>query len=115
MIVASSYAAIGSEMDALQYTSWVATAYMLSTTSFQYVAHNGYRFIEHQIIDHQLLDHSMERFVRTPWSLSLITNVIYVFSASLAERYLWPQDLSALCVYSLRDWLFIVRNGPKYH
>lgn len=48
MIVASSYAAIGSEMDALQYTSWVATAYMLSTTSFQYVFHDARRSIEHQ-------------------------------------------------------------------
>ncbi|KAI0081600.1 member of the major facilitator superfamily [Panus rudis PR-1116 ss-1] len=35
MIVASSYAAIGSELDALQSTSWIATAYMLTTTSFQ--------------------------------------------------------------------------------
>ncbi|KAF8068049.1 member of the major facilitator superfamily [Lyophyllum atratum] len=34
-IVVSSYAAIGSELNQLQNTSWIATAYMLTTTSFQ--------------------------------------------------------------------------------
>ncbi|KAG6906469.1 hypothetical protein DXG01_013796 [Tephrocybe rancida] len=34
-IVVSSYAAIGNEMNQLQNTSWIATAYMLTTTSFQ--------------------------------------------------------------------------------
>ncbi|KAJ7084610.1 member of the major facilitator superfamily [Mycena belliarum] len=34
-IVVSSYAAIGSELDQLQNTSWIATAYMLTLTSFQ--------------------------------------------------------------------------------
>lgn len=36
-IVASSYASIGSELKALNSTSWIATAYMLTQTSFQYV------------------------------------------------------------------------------
>ncbi|KAF8629380.1 hypothetical protein AX17_005676 [Amanita inopinata Kibby_2008] len=34
-IVVSSYAAIGSELNQLQNTSWIATAYMLTQTSFQ--------------------------------------------------------------------------------
>lgn len=34
-IVVSSYAAIGSELNQLQSTSWIATAYMLTLTSFQ--------------------------------------------------------------------------------
>ncbi|KAG6809847.1 hypothetical protein H0H92_014506 [Tricholoma furcatifolium] len=34
-IVVSSYAAIGTELNQLQNTSWIATAYMLTTTSFQ--------------------------------------------------------------------------------
>ncbi|GLB38914.1 hypothetical protein LshimejAT787_0600760 [Lyophyllum shimeji] len=34
-IVVSSYAAIGSELHSLQNTSWIATAYMLTMTSFQ--------------------------------------------------------------------------------
>jgi len=34
-IVLSSYGAIGSEFKSLNRTSWVATAYMLTTTSFQ--------------------------------------------------------------------------------
>ncbi|KAJ7473365.1 member of the major facilitator superfamily [Mycena latifolia] len=34
-IVVSSYAAIGSELNQLQNTSWIATAYMLTLTSFQ--------------------------------------------------------------------------------
>ncbi|RDB17436.1 Vacuolar membrane amino acid uptake transporter fnx2 [Hypsizygus marmoreus] len=34
-IVVSSYAAIGSELNQLQNTSWIATAYMLTMTSFQ--------------------------------------------------------------------------------
>lgn len=34
-IIASSYATIGSEMHQLQNTSWIATGYMLTLTSFQ--------------------------------------------------------------------------------
>ncbi|TFK22998.1 member of the major facilitator superfamily [Coprinopsis marcescibilis] len=34
-IVVSSYAAIGSELKELQSTSWIATSYLLTTTSFQ--------------------------------------------------------------------------------
>ncbi|CAK5279000.1 unnamed protein product [Mycena citricolor] len=34
-IVVSSYAAIGSELQQLQYTSWISTAYMMTLTSFQ--------------------------------------------------------------------------------
>ncbi|KII84532.1 hypothetical protein PLICRDRAFT_701711 [Plicaturopsis crispa FD-325 SS-3] len=34
-IVLSSYASIGSELKQLQYTSWIATSYMLTMTSFQ--------------------------------------------------------------------------------
>ncbi|KAJ7184727.1 member of the major facilitator superfamily [Mycena filopes] len=34
-IVISSYAAIGSELNQLQNTSWIATAYMMTLTSFQ--------------------------------------------------------------------------------
>ncbi|KAF8735581.1 hypothetical protein AX14_001833 [Amanita brunnescens Koide BX004] len=34
-IVVSSYASIGSELNQLQNTSWIATAYMLTQTSFQ--------------------------------------------------------------------------------
>ncbi|KAG5641877.1 hypothetical protein DXG03_004017 [Asterophora parasitica] len=34
-IVVSSYAAIGSELNQLQSTSWIATSYMLTTTTFQ--------------------------------------------------------------------------------
>ncbi|KAG5338219.1 hypothetical protein C0989_007948 [Termitomyces sp. Mn162] len=34
-IVVSAYAAIGSELNQLHNTSWIATAYMLTTTSFQ--------------------------------------------------------------------------------
>ncbi|KZS86998.1 MFS general substrate transporter [Sistotremastrum niveocremeum HHB9708] len=34
-IVASSYASIGSELNQLQNTSWIATAYMVTLTSFQ--------------------------------------------------------------------------------
>ncbi|KAJ7290334.1 member of the major facilitator superfamily [Mycena rebaudengoi] len=34
-IIVSSYAAIGSELNQLQNTSWIATAYMLTLTSFQ--------------------------------------------------------------------------------
>lgn len=34
-IIVSSYAAIGSELKQLQNTSWVATGYMLTLTSFQ--------------------------------------------------------------------------------
>jgi hypothetical protein len=36
-IVISSYAAIGSELKQLQSTSWIATGYMLTLTSFQCV------------------------------------------------------------------------------
>jgi MFS family permease len=36
-IVVSSYAAIGSELNQLQNTSWIATSYLLTVTSFQYV------------------------------------------------------------------------------
>lgn len=36
-IVVSSYAAIGSELKQLQSTSWIATGYMLTLTSFQCV------------------------------------------------------------------------------
>lgn len=34
-IVASSYASIGSELKQLQNTSWIATGYMLTMTTFQ--------------------------------------------------------------------------------
>ncbi|KAH0582295.1 hypothetical protein H2248_011932 [Termitomyces sp. 'cryptogamus'] len=34
-IVVSAYAVIGSEFNQLHNTSWIATAYMLTTTSFQ--------------------------------------------------------------------------------
>lgn len=34
-IVASTYAAIGSEFEHLENTSWIATGYMLTLTSFQ--------------------------------------------------------------------------------
>lgn len=34
-VVASSYASIGSELKQLQNTSWIATGYMLTLTSFQ--------------------------------------------------------------------------------
>lgn len=34
-IVVSSYAAIGSELEELQNTSWIATSYLLTLTSFQ--------------------------------------------------------------------------------
>ena len=36
-IVTSTYASIGSQFEQLQNTSWIATGYMLSLTSFQYV------------------------------------------------------------------------------
>lgn len=34
-IVVSSYAAIGSDLNQLQNTSWIATGYLLTLTSFQ--------------------------------------------------------------------------------
>jgi hypothetical protein len=34
-IVVSSYGAIGSELEELQNTSWIATGYLLTLTSFQ--------------------------------------------------------------------------------
>jgi hypothetical protein len=34
-IVLSSYAAIGSELNQLQSTSWIVTGYLLTLTSFQ--------------------------------------------------------------------------------
>ena len=34
-IVASTYAAIGSEFHRLENTSWIATGYLLTQTSFQ--------------------------------------------------------------------------------
>jgi hypothetical protein len=34
-LVLSSYAAIGSDLHDLQKSSWIATGYMLTTTSFQ--------------------------------------------------------------------------------
>ncbi|KAI0936787.1 hypothetical protein AcV5_004837 [Taiwanofungus camphoratus] len=34
-IVASTYASIGSQFEQLQNTSWIATGYMLTMTSFQ--------------------------------------------------------------------------------
>lgn len=37
-IIAASYAKIGSDLNHLQNTSWIATGYMLMLTSFQYVA-----------------------------------------------------------------------------
>ena len=37
-IIASSYATIGSELKQLQNTSWIATGYMLTLTSFQCVS-----------------------------------------------------------------------------
>lgn len=37
-IVVSSYAAIGSELRQLQNTSWIATGYLLTLTSFQSVS-----------------------------------------------------------------------------
>lgn len=36
-IVASTYASIGSEFHRLENTSWIATGYLLTQTSFQYV------------------------------------------------------------------------------
>ena len=36
-IVTSTYASIGSQFEQLHNTSWIATAYMLSLTSFQCV------------------------------------------------------------------------------
>ena len=36
-IIAASYAKIGSDLNHLQNTSWIATGYMLMLTSFQYV------------------------------------------------------------------------------
>lgn len=36
-IVTSTYASIGSQFEQLQNTSWIATGYMLSLTSFQWV------------------------------------------------------------------------------
>ena len=35
-IVAASYASIGSELKQLQNTSWIATGYMLTMTTFQW-------------------------------------------------------------------------------
>lgn len=37
-IVASTYAAIGSEFHRLENTSWIATGYLLTQTSFQCVS-----------------------------------------------------------------------------
>ncbi|OSC98585.1 MFS general substrate transporter [Trametes coccinea BRFM310] len=37
-IVTSTYASIGSQFEQLQNTSWIATGYMLSMTSFQYLS-----------------------------------------------------------------------------
>jgi hypothetical protein len=34
-LVVASYAVIGSELDQLQNTSWIATGYMLTLASFQ--------------------------------------------------------------------------------
>ena len=34
-ILVSTYAAIGSELNQLQNTSWIATGYLLTLTSFQ--------------------------------------------------------------------------------
>ena len=50
-IVVSSYAAIGSELKQLQNTSWVATGYMLTLTSFQWVV---------IIYDSELADSSLD-------------------------------------------------------
>lgn len=40
LIVSTAYAAIGSELKQLQNTSWIATAYMLTLTSFQCVTYS---------------------------------------------------------------------------
>jgi hypothetical protein len=37
-IVVSSYASIGSELEQLQSSSWIATGYMLTLASFQCVS-----------------------------------------------------------------------------
>lgn len=42
-IVASSYASIGSELNQLQNTSWIATGYMLTLASFQFVSNVKYQ------------------------------------------------------------------------
>jgi MFS family permease len=36
-IVLSAYASIGTDLNALQSTSWIATAFLLTSTSFMYV------------------------------------------------------------------------------
>ena len=41
-IIAASYAKIGSDLNHLQNTSWIATGYMLMLTSFQYVLSAGF-------------------------------------------------------------------------
>ncbi len=43
-IVTSTYASIGSQFEQLQNTSWIATGYMLSLTSFQWVYRLAHRF-----------------------------------------------------------------------
>ncbi|KAF7353966.1 Vacuolar membrane amino acid uptake transporter fnx2 [Mycena venus] len=79
-IVVSSYAAIGSELNQLQNTSWIATAYMMTLTSFQPL--------------YGKMRQAMLLLVSTEFKF-LITS----------QRYLRAQAVSALCLLCLCDRL----------
>lgn len=81
-IIAASFARIGSELNHLQNTSWIATGYMLMLTSFQYVVF----FYCYAITLTRLtiLDHSMGRLADSRSVCKIQMKLIYA-----AERYLW--------------------------
>lgn len=80
----SAAAAIGSELNELQNTSWIATAYLLTLTSFQYA-----------------LFLCSKRYYELSCSLQA--------SLRKAERYLRAQELFTVFLFNLFHWMFAVR------
>lgn len=77
----TAYAAIGSELNQLQNTSWIATSYLLTVAAFQYVR--------------------ALRSIRSVFRLGVLIHPELSWQGAIwkIERYLWEKDMLALLVH----------------
>ena len=88
-IVVSSYAAIGSELEELQNTSWIATSYLLTLASCQSV---------------QL----------APLTIFISSEFYIQTVIRKAERYLWAKSMSSFRIHHICYWLSPLRPGAEH-
>jgi MFS family permease len=97
-IVLSTYAAIGSELNQLQNTSWIATGYLLTMTSFQSVW-NSFRDLVHTEFQSKTFVWEAERYFRAQVlsAFRVLNFCVGVFVLCACSQYERTDSRSCIC------------------